>query len=54
MEADALATACMVMEPKAALAMVESMEGAEALLIADNGKGGYRFVSTEGFPEIMK
>lgn len=54
MEADALATACMVMDPKAALAMIEGMEGAEALLVEDNGKGGYRFLSTRGFPEIMK
>ena len=54
MEADALATACMVMDPKAALTMIEGMEGAEALLVEDNGKGGYRFLSSRGFPEIMK
>lgn len=54
MEADALATACMVMAPKAALAMIEGMEGAEALLVEDNGKGGYRFLSSRGFPGIMK
>lgn len=54
MEADALATACMVMDPADVLAMIEAMDGAEALLVGSDGAGGYRLVASSGFPEIRR
>ena len=54
MEADALATACMVMDAADALAMIEAVEGVEALLVGSDGAGGYRLVASSGFPEIRR
>lgn len=54
MEADALATACMVMDAADALAMIEAMDGVEALLVGSDGAGGYRLVASSGFPEIRR
>ncbi len=52
MEADALATACMAMEADAALAMVETVVGAESMLVVDDGNGCWTVMSTTGFPEL--
>jgi len=49
---DALATACMVLGEKAAMELIEKMEGFEALFIV-RGEGSYVTSSTSGFP-ILK
>lgn len=54
MTADALATACMAMAPAYALAMIESIEGAEAMLVSSDGTNGYRLDVTTGFPNVIK
>lgn len=48
MVADALATACMVMPPSAALAMLEQFEGVEGLIVSRSGDG-YDMKHTPGF-----
>ena len=54
MLADALATACMAMPLDDALAMIESIEGVEGLLISAKDDEGYYFDSTSRFPKIKK
>ncbi|MDE5573778.1 MAG: FAD:protein FMN transferase, partial [Muribaculaceae bacterium] len=54
MLADALATACMAMPLDDALAMLESIEGVEGLLISAKDDEGYYFDSTSRFPKIKK
>lgn len=49
MLADALATACMAMPEDKAMAMIESIEDAEALLVIDAGNGGWTVRKTSGF-----
>lgn len=48
-DADALATALMVMEPEKGLALIESLPDTQALLIARRGHGGYQIMKTSGF-----
>lgn len=52
MTADAFATACMVMEPQAALTMVENQQGVEALLVIGGEDGGWEIATSSGFPEF--
>ncbi|MCM1517241.1 MAG: FAD:protein FMN transferase [Pseudoflavonifractor sp.] len=52
MTADALATACMAMEPDSALAMVERMAGVEALVVTRDSAGGMAVRHTVGFPPM--
>lgn len=49
MTADALATALMAMDARAGLAMIEEMEGVEAMLVITEGDG-WRIATTAGFP----
>ena len=55
MTADALATACMAMNPDEAKAMIESMTDTEALIVvADTASvAGWNIVATSGFPVIQ-
>lgn len=49
--ADALATACMVMEPDSALDMIESIDRAEVLLVLPGDDGvEYKIVKSSSFP----
>jgi thiamine biosynthesis lipoprotein len=48
-EADALATACMVMPHQKALKMIESLDGIEALIVIAHGDS-YKIITTPGFP----
>lgn len=50
MTADALATSCMAMTPDSALTMVESINGASALLVLPGSP--YTIVTTQGFPQL--
>ena len=52
MDADALATALMVLEPNKGLALVESLPDTEALLIVRSGEGRFQIHRTSGF--VMK
>ncbi len=52
MKADALATACMAMPRADAAAMIESIDGVEALFIAPGRNGAYSMSTTAGFPQI--
>ncbi|MDE5969667.1 MAG: FAD:protein FMN transferase [Muribaculaceae bacterium] len=54
MLADALATACMAMPLNDAMAMLESIDDVEGLLISAKDEGGYYFDTTSGFPQIKK
>lgn len=55
MMADALATACMAMMPSDALAMINGVEGVEALLVVRGDVDGDMTVrSTAGFPPFVK
>lgn len=55
MMADALATACMAMMPSDALAMIDGVEGVEALLVVRGESDGDMTVrSTAGFPPFVK
>ncbi|WP_289287502.1 FAD:protein FMN transferase [uncultured Duncaniella sp.] len=55
MEADAYATACMAMNSDSARAMLDSLNGIEALLVTLNPTdSSYVIVPTHGFPEIRK
>ena len=54
MEADGLATACMAMDSNAAIAMIESVDGAEALLVIPADNGEWILLRTSGFPEISR
>lgn len=54
MLADALATACMAMPLDDAIAMIESIDGVEGLLISAKDAGGYYLDKTSGFPDIKK
>lgn len=49
--ADAMATACMVLEPSAAMDMVENAEGVECLLVV-SGDTGMEIVTSAGFPPV--
>lgn len=54
MMADALATACMAMEPQAALEMIGRIEGAEALLVTGvDSSGQWIIVKSKGFPALL-
>jgi thiamine biosynthesis lipoprotein len=48
-DADALATTLMVMEPDKGLALIESLPDTEAFLIVRGGRGGYQIMKTRGF-----
>jgi len=50
MLADGLATAVMVMGPKAGLALVERLDGVEALVVVADEDGGLRDHRSSGFP----
>lgn len=54
MMADALATACMVMNPDSAMAMIKSVPGASVMLVlkSDGSKGEMKTLVSEGFTEI--
>lgn len=52
MTADALATAIMAMEPDSAVAMVERMEGVEALIVTGDSAGYSTVRHTAGFPQM--
>lgn len=54
MTADALATACMAMPVEKALEMINSSENVEALLVEDNGCGGFTLHATTDFPSLQK
>ena len=49
MTADALATACMAMQPDQALAMIGRISGAEAMLVSRDPSGAFRLHRTAGF-----
>ncbi len=51
MTADALATTCMAMPAEKALAMIESIEGVEAMLVESDGHGGFLTHTSKGFPK---
>ena len=54
MTADALATACMVMDAEDALEMLESLPGVEALIVtAGQQSGKWELRRTPGFPEVL-
>jgi thiamine biosynthesis lipoprotein ApbE len=54
MTADALATACMVMDAEDALEMLESQPGVEALIVtAGQQSGKWELRRTPGFPEVL-
>lgn len=53
MTADALATACMAMEPDSAMAMIRSMSGVEALLVSRDSIGGMAMAASPGFPRVQ-
>lgn len=48
-DADALATALMVMGEQRGLRLVETLDGVEAFLILREGKNGFRWTSSSGF-----
>ena len=48
-DADALATALMVLEPEKGLALIEFLPDTEALLIARSGEGHFQILKTSGF-----
>ena len=48
MDADALATALMVLEPEKGLALIESLPDTEALLIVRRGEGSFQILKTSG------
>jgi thiamine biosynthesis lipoprotein len=48
-DADALATALMVLEPETGLALIESLPETEALLIVRSGEGRFQILKTSGF-----
>lgn len=50
MLADAFATAVMAMPADSAFAMIESVEGVEALIVVADSEGGFSLMSTSGFP----
>lgn len=54
MSADALATACMAMNPAKALSMIEALPHTEALIVvADSAAAaGWKMILTSGFPEV--
>jgi len=54
MEADGLATACMAMDARAAIAMIECISGAEALLVIPTDNGEWTLLRTSGFPAISR
>lgn len=54
MEADGLATACMAMDAKSALRMIEEYPGAEALLVIPDSVGTWQTLRTSGFPELTR
>jgi len=51
LEADALATACMVLGPEEALALIERLDNVEIFLLVRDGDG-FMEQSSKGFPEI--
>ncbi len=53
MEADAWATACMILGPTEALATIESLPGVEAYLIV-RAADGFRVLTTSGFPKPVE
>lgn len=50
MTADAFATACMAMQPEAALRMIRTMQGVEALIVYCGAEGEPKMAATPGFP----
>ena len=52
MEADALATACMVLGLDSAKQMIEKIDGVEALFISSDERGKYDITKTSGFGKI--
>lgn len=54
MTADALATACMVMNSDSAMAMVEKVDNAGALIVTAGDDGAYKFLTSSRFPPISK
>lgn len=54
MTADALATACMAMPVDSALRMIESYDGASAMIVSAAEGGGWKMHITSGFPEIHR
>lgn len=53
MTADALATACMVLQPDSALSMMSRLPHTEALLVS-SGPKGFELHPTSGFPEMRR
>ncbi len=51
--ADALATACMVMQPDSALAMIEGIKGTSVLLVTEEHEGEWTIRTSSNFPEIL-
>jgi thiamine biosynthesis lipoprotein len=49
MDADALATALMVLEPEEGLALIESLPDTEALLVVRSSEGRFQIKKTSGF-----
>lgn len=54
MEADALATACMVMGQEKALETIEKMQGVECYLICSGDSGEYKTIWSSGFEKMLK
>ncbi len=52
MTADALATACMAMEPDKALAMIEAREATAAMIVVGEGEGRMKILTTSRFPKL--
>lgn len=53
MTADAFATACMTMPEEAALAMIESIPGVEALIVTVGSDGRWQLKTTSAFPNLQ-
>ncbi len=52
MTADAIATACMVMDADSALAMAETRDGVMIMLVVGRDDGGWSVVSSKDFPQM--